>query len=225
MIIDWFRGVAKKDDIDADKYNGVWNRLVSWWNDHDRGVRSWTNLVATIFTATTATITNLTVTAFTLIGDLTLTGNLIFNPTTKGVKGTTTNDNTTAGNVGEYIESVVGSTNFPTTGQWGDATSISLTAGDWDVTCLYNSNVNSGVTTDIELGISTTTGNSASGLIQGSNRLAQTVISGLGVDAMALPVFRMSLASTTIVYFKFMATYASGTPAISGGRISARRIR
>lgn len=66
MIIDWFRGVKDKNDLDADKYNGVWNRLVSWWNDHDRGVRAWTNLVATIFTATTATITNLTATNATI---------------------------------------------------------------------------------------------------------------------------------------------------------------
>lgn len=54
MIIDWFRGIGEKKDLDANKYNGVWNRLVSWWNEHDQGARAWTNLLAT-----NATITNL----------------------------------------------------------------------------------------------------------------------------------------------------------------------
>jgi len=49
--------------------------------------------------------------------------------------GTTTNDNASAGNVGQYITSSVASpgTSVGTTGSTVNITSILLTAGDWDV--------------------------------------------------------------------------------------------
>src|SRR4029077_4886616 len=49
--------------------------------------------------------------------------------------GTATNDNATAGNVGEYIESVIpaGAAIAITSATNTNLTSISLTAGDWDV--------------------------------------------------------------------------------------------
>ena len=52
------------------------------------------------------------------------------------IVGTATNDSATAGNVGEYVSSAV-TPAYPitlTSTQYADVTSISLTAGDWDVT-------------------------------------------------------------------------------------------
>jgi len=55
---------------------------------------------------------------------------------------TTTNDSATAGNVGEYVESVIvtGSSTALTTATAKTVTSISLTAGDWDVDTVVHFN-------------------------------------------------------------------------------------
>lgn len=62
--------------------------------------------------------------------------NIAFSPSTGGIIGTTTNNNTNAGNVGEYMEAEVlsGAPVSLTTGTTANITSITLTAGDWDVT-------------------------------------------------------------------------------------------
>lgn len=210
MIIDWFRGVKDKNDLDADKYNGVWNRLVSWWNDHDRGARAWTNLVATLFTATTATITNLTVTALTFAGDLTLTGNLIFNPTTKGIKGTTTNDSAATGNVGEIITTgTIGATNL-TNNVITDIGSVNLTAGNW---MLYGQiffhNTTSVNTSAIGV-VSITSGNSFTGAVQGVNRMDTFPASANSDDCGVSITQSVSIASSTPYYLKAFVTYALG---------------
>lgn len=153
-------------------------------------------------------------------------GQITFSPTTTGIKGTTTNDDAAAGNVGEYISSYAGGagTNFPTSSQWGDLTSISLTAGDWSVDCNIDVLANGATATNESFGISTTSGNSATGLNSGDNQsstpLATVTFDGSGV----IPAFRMSLSATTTVYFKYLAVYSAGTPK-ARGRISARRIR
>lgn len=142
-----------------------------------------------------------------------------------GIVGTTTNDNAAVGNVGYYVESVVSATNFPANGTYGDLTSISLTAGDWDVTVNGEVTINTAVGFNATLvGISSTSGNSATGLVRGSNAcafLAPTFVNGCGNS---IPSYRMSLSTTTTVYYKMYAEYASGNPQIKG-RISARRMR
>src|SRR5206468_3412908 len=68
------------------------------------------------------------------------------------------NDSAAAGVVGEYVSSAPGSSSFPTSSQWGDYTSISLTAGDWDVTMQVQMTIR-GTTTDLEIGLGTVAGN------------------------------------------------------------------
>jgi len=67
-------------------------------------------------------------------GDITATS-IIFNPTTGGILGTTTNNNASAGYVGEFVSSevLIGSAVSISANTATDLTSISLTAGDWDV--------------------------------------------------------------------------------------------
>jgi hypothetical protein len=143
--------------------------------------------------------------------------------------GTATNNNAPAGDVGEYVESIFTGTSFPATGNFGDATSISLTAGDWDVTMmlLYNPGSATTATTDWSMGVSQTSGNSTTGLVLGSNywsSLNPPVNAAVNEGAATIASYRQSLSGTTTIYAKFSAHYTSTTPT-AYGRLSARRMR
>lgn len=155
------------------------------------------------------------------------TGNISFdNNATHGLVGTATNDSAAAGHFGEHVKSAVQSAGaVVTSGQFGDLTSISLTAGDWDVSCAVYAAAG-GAWTAMQIGISTTSGNSTTGLDIGDNRIVASWASSATVPSefcMSIPAYRMSLASPATVYLKVSATYSVG-PSFSG-RISARRAR
>ncbi len=143
------------------------------------------------------------------------------------IVGTNTNDSAAAGEVGEYIESVVGATNVPASGTFGDLTSISLTAGDWDVTGAIHYEMNNASTSGEQHGISSTSGNSSSGTTLGSNRFngswTASTLAPLTFDGY-IPAYRVSIASTTTFYLKYLVTYTVATPQ-GQGRLSARRVR
>lgn len=159
----------------------------------------------------------------TVPGTLTVTGAIT---PTGGIVGTATNNNATAGNVGEYVESLVTSyTNIPgATTAWADLTSISLTAGDWDVTGFVDWSLNGSVQTVAQIGISTTSGNSSTGLVDGNNMATLVIATAAQNRAGVIPSYRMSLAGTTTVYLKLNATYTVATPQYVC-RLSARRVR
>lgn len=144
---------------------------------------------------------------------------ITFSPTTGGIVGTTTNNNTTAGNVGEFVDSGVVSQNPTTSTVAFNITSISLTAGDWDVSGTYfvQGSANTTVTTS---SISTT---SATLATQGSTAYNQF---SLGAQYFCtLPVkTRLSLSTTTTVYLVGNVTYTT-LPSASVGQITARRRR
>lgn len=138
------------------------------------------------------------------------------------IKGTITNDDAPSGFIGQYISSSVTTlTNFPTTNQYGDLASISLTQGDWDVTIngVYTPGT---VDVQIDFGISTTAGNSSSGLQVGINEIILST--GIVAVSGSIAAFRASVASTTTHYFKMFAEYTGTTPRLRG-IISARRRR
>lgn len=200
-----FLGIRDIKELIVKKYNQDLVDIRQWWDEHNNGSRTWDNV-----NATNATITNLTATTFT--------------PT--GIKGTTTNDSAVAGNVGEYINASNGASyiNFPATTVAGDLLSISLTGGDWDVSGLVNANLNGATMSGWLGGISTTTGNSFTGLVLGDTR-ADGVTPSANYDVtVSIPAVRVSLASTTTVYLKYYAAYTAGQPRATG-RISARRTR
>lgn len=142
-------------------------------------------------------------------------------------KGTVTNDDAAAGYIGEAVRSYAsGNNNFPASNAYGDLTSISLTAGDWDVSIVGRTSTNGASVTDYQFGISFTSGNSATGLDIGDNyawRLFNTAHTG-SFYYFSLPLYRVRLTGTTTVYYKYYATYTSGPPVLTG-RISARRVR
>lgn len=144
---------------------------------------------------------------------------------TKGIVGTATNDSAAASYIGERVSSAQGFVNFPTTAQYGDLTSISLTAGDWDVSAQGQAQVASATAmAATRFGISTTTGNSATGLTAGDTQIEIQPPTTTSNSSGAIACVRMSLTGTTTVYLKYYATYLTATPA-AAGRLTARRVR
>lgn len=142
------------------------------------------------------------------------------------IVGTNTNNSAAAGVVGEYIDAAAAATNFPASATFGDLTSISLTAGDWDVGVIGQVNNNSAVPTGLYLiGASINSGNSGTGLTDGTTDLSlQGFFTGTNIIPVSLPRIRFSLSSTTTVYLKYYATYTGGPPKAAGS-LTARRIR
>jgi hypothetical protein len=145
-----------------------------------------------------------------------------------GVVGTTTNNNATAGCVGEYVSSTVsaGSLVALTSSTATDITTISLTAGDWDVAGIIGFGGISGVSvvafvsanaSETSASISPSIGIQV--LMNGS-----TQISTVADMTAALPVYRYSLATTTTIYLVARASYTTGSIG-AYGTISARRVR
>lgn len=155
-------------------------------------------------------------------GTLTVTG---LTTLTGGLKGTTTNNDATALNVGEYVlASVVqGSATALTTATPKTVTSISLTAGDWDVTGV-GALTGASTGTEFDVAVGTTT-NSFTGTVLGDTRCQTPTVSLTGADAsLMIPAARFSLSGTTTVYLIVQETFTIGTPA-AYGRLSARRVR
>lgn len=151
----------------------------------------------------------------------------IFKSTGIAIIGTTTNDAAAAGYVGEYIESVQTATSVPTSTQYGDLTSITLSAGDWDVSAASYFDRNGATWQLVTIGISITSGNSTTGLVFGSSQIEESWAStstAVLEKGLVIPSYRMSVNGSTTVYFKMMATYSVATPQLRG-RISARRVR
>jgi hypothetical protein len=164
--------------------------------------------------------------AFLPIGGGTLTGSLAFNPSTGGITGTTTNNAAAAGKVGEYIESLTGSLlNAAASGTPDNLLSISLTAGDWDVTAQARGEIGSATWTNFAISIATvsatpgTPGQTNTHWVFASSSTNPTSI------VLTVPAVRVSLASTTTVYLVRSFGYSAGTPVTTGARISARRVR
>lgn len=138
--------------------------------------------------------------------------------------GVTDGSNAIAGFVGEYVEDVHITDVALTAAQYTDVASISLTAGDWDIT-LSGQVSNSGAAAYIVSGISTTSGNTGTGLDIGDNSFeiqAPAGISGVSTGGFSIH-WRRSISSTTTFYGKVNPT-ASGV-ANFRGKIFARRIR
>ncbi len=96
------------------------------------------------------------------------TASVTWTDTTKGIVGTVTNDDAASTYVGEYKETKTAQTNVGATGNYFDAGSTTLTAGDWDCygIILYIRNSATFSAVFIAAGISGTTGNSTTGLAE-----------------------------------------------------------
>lgn len=148
-------------------------------------------------------------------------------PTSGDILGTATNDNAAAGYIGEYVSSNVpiGSAVSLTTGVAKTVTSISLTAGDWDVggTVGFSEGATTTCTQQIA-GISTT--NNTLPTSPGAGAYAQQGGTGVNGTGAVMPTgtTRISLAATTTVYLIAQASFAASTDA-AYGFLWARRAR
>ncbi len=138
--------------------------------------------------------------------------------------GTVTNDSGTVGSYGEYVSSAAPVlAPVPTNGQFGDAAAIVLTAGDWDVSANMAFKLNGATITLIFMGIGTTSGNVDPSCLGDCSAEGFPPTAATN-SSLAVPAYRISIASQTTVYLKVLSNYSVATPQIQG-RISARRVR
>ena len=147
--------------------------------------------------------------------------NLGFSPTTDGIVGTTAGDNASAGNVGEYMNSAWSGVAVTSNASGKSTTSLTLTAGDWDVWSSATMNVNGVTPTFAELGISTTqnSGNLGNGA---PSSPYITIASGGTINLTAYE--RIDIGSSTTYYTNQSFNY-TGTAPQSTGAMWARRMR
>lgn len=152
----------------------------------------------------------------TIAGQTTLS-NVAGNP----IHGTNTNNNAAAGFTGEYVESVInsGASVALVSATPKTVTSISLTAGDWDLSGLVGY-LNGGTQT-LAFQSSSLTTNTQSGNETARSRLGYTTVDP--ANLVNIPTFRYSLAATTTIFLIAEANFTVTCSAF--GRISARRVR
>jgi len=167
----------------------------------------------------------------------TLTSPTINGPTlnTANIVGTNTNNNAAAGSVGELVSAsvVLGSAVALTSGVAANVTSISLTAGDWDVSGMVAMAPAASTTQTFIGGAITTTSATFPGARAGTGTgdvrvdsyqtSVATSASQPGIDAV-IPPTRYSLSGTTTVYLVATSTFAVSTNG-AYGYIRARRVR
>ena len=164
------------------------------------------------------------------IGNVTLTNTTVSsgNVANSITLGTTAGDNASAGYVGEYVSSTVANTSGTglTTATASNVTSISLTAGDWDVYGAVSFNLATGTTCNNAQGsISTTSATfPTNGAVNGQSLYAALTFTAGGGFSSSVPSIRLSLSTTTTVYLVCIASFAVST-AGCGGTIFARRRR
>jgi len=141
--------------------------------------------------------------------------------------GVTDGSNAGAGQVGEYISATVliGAEVSLTTTVAADVTSISLTAGDWEVSGnVVTDAAGTTVTTKVETWINTVSATiptlPAGG---GYSKFSTPATAGIATGVCVGPV-RISVSSTTVVYLTTQAQFATSTLK-AYGFIGARRVR
>jgi hypothetical protein len=150
---------------------------------------------------------------------------LAFSPTTGGIIGTTTNDNTGSGKVGEFVSSVIasGSATTMTSNTATDMTSISLTAGDWDIWGnIAFPTLGTGPSSIFGWISSTSATTPDASLRNGVN--FSVVPSFAANNGFSVPQLRFSLSGTTTIYITGLIGNSSGNGSACGA-IYARRVR
>lgn len=161
-------------------------------------------------------------------GDVTFDGSLLVGSglltPTGGILGKSSTGNATAGNVGEYVESIIasGSAGGISTATATNITSISLTAGDWDVSAIASFTATTATTTAWSTGISTA---SATVPTTGDECYSDLLLTlNSGNNSLTPKTKRISIAGTTTVFLVGKVTFSAGTVKAFGS-ISARRVQ
>lgn len=136
--------------------------------------------------------------------------------------GTSLGDDAAVGQVGEYASASPSSVGM-TTGTAANIASVSLSAGDWDISAVAQFIPAGGTTmTSMKIGISTVS-TPTFGALGTWCAFNQSMPAGQG-DTQPTPVVRIS-SSTTITVYLVASTNFSGSTLAAGGFIRARRVR
>lgn len=144
------------------------------------------------------------------------------------IVGTTTNDNATAGNIGEYLSTnvLIGAAVPLTSTVAANLCSVALTSGDWDCWGLAINVPAAGTTTEAFVaGINTVSATiptpSPTAGFAGLTTIPSTADQ---IIAQPVPACRLSLAAPTTVYLVVRSTFSVSTQSVYGF-IAARRRR
>lgn len=180
------------------------------------------NKVALTTPASTATIT------LASGSTLTTTNNVSIGP--GQYQGEPSTSSATAGNIGEYVESVIaaGSAVNLTTGVVANMTSISLTAGDWDVDSVvqFTTAATTSVTKTaggISL-VSATVDTTGGRYTNSINQAASVVGAQAPAFTAVVPPLRLSLSATTTIFAIAQSVFTVAA-LTTWGILRARRIR
>jgi hypothetical protein len=159
-------------------------------------------------------------------GNTTLTGTITHN---SGIVGVTNASSASGGIVGEVSSSSTSTyTNYTTTATYQAVDSITLTAGDWDISAFFTYSSNSATITGSAnaIFVISTTKASASGATEGLNiaYIPQAALVGTSRFSDSIAPYRVSIGSTTKYYLNSQATFTGGNPQYVG-TIRARRLR
>lgn len=147
--------------------------------------------------------------------------------TTAGIVGTTLGDNANTGSVGEYLESTVasGSAVSLVSGVIKDVTTLTLTAGDWDV--WGNITLSPGATTVetvFQGGVSLVANTQATYPNHGCAFLVYCANATAFPFSSPTGVLRVNVAASQVVHLVVGATFTTSTNAAYGA-LCARRVR
>ncbi len=149
-----------------------------------------------------------------------------FTSTGVSIKGTNTNDNPLTGYVGEVVvTNQTGNLNFTTSAQWTDLISSTITAGDWLFHGSMNMGANGATITGMEIGMSSTPGNSSFGMSGGYNEATPAFPTAASNVQATIPAWHFQVATSSIVYLKAKGNYTGGPPRAEGCSIVAQRLR
>jgi hypothetical protein len=138
------------------------------------------------------------------------------------IPGTTTNDNAASGKVGEFITANATGVSLSNASN-ANITTISLTAGDWDVSGNVQFSPSGATVTSASSGISTTTATFPA-LAAGGYAEISVALNGSVGTILVTPTYRISLSGTTTVYLVGEMNFSAGT-VTANGYIGARRAR
>lgn len=130
---------------------------------------------------------------------------------------------TVVGSQGDWAQGrQTSSTNCTTTAQFTDGALVVLPPGEWYLSAVADFSLNGATQTSSILGISSTSGNSSTGLQFGDNESGDGPATAVSDKAIAIPSFRVVTTFPTIYYEKIQAQFSLGTPQYRC-RISAQR--
>jgi len=187
-----------------------------------RRIAGWSAKLTSLVNTAGSESSNLTLTPQNITDKFIVSGILQSNGITDG-------SSASAGIVGEEIISTISTyTNYTTTVTYQAITSITLTAGDWDISAIatFSSNTATITTASNAIFVISTTSASASGSTEGLNiiYLPQAALVGTSKESVAITPFKVTISATTTYYFNTQAAFTLGNPQYVG-TIRARRER